>query len=60
MVITASFSAGRTALEVLERVLEAGVGIVQLREKDLGGREATTGCWNAADGLERRGFVDYR
>ena len=39
VVITESFSAGRTALEVLERVLDAGVGIVQLREKDLGGRE---------------------
>ena len=39
VVITASFCAGRTALEVLDRVLEAGVGIVQLREKDLGGRE---------------------
>jgi thiamine-phosphate pyrophosphorylase len=39
VVITASFCAGRTALEVLDRVLDAGVGIVQLREKDLGGRE---------------------
>ena len=39
VVITESFCAGRTALEVLDRVLDAGVGIVQLREKDLGGRE---------------------
>ncbi len=39
VVITTSFCAGRTALEVLDRVLDAGVGIVQLREKDLGGRE---------------------
>jgi thiamine-phosphate pyrophosphorylase len=39
VVITESFSAGRTALEVLDGVLAAGVGIVQLREKDLGGRE---------------------
>jgi thiamine-phosphate pyrophosphorylase len=35
VVITEAFCAGRTALEVLDRVLEAGVGIVQLREKDL-------------------------
>ncbi len=39
VVITASFCAGRTSLEVLARVLDAGVGIVQLREKDLGGRD---------------------
>ncbi len=39
VVITESFSAGRTALEVLDQVLDTGVGIVQLREKDLGGRE---------------------
>lgn len=39
VVITESFCAGRTALEVLARVLDAGVEIVQLREKDLGGRE---------------------
>jgi thiamine-phosphate pyrophosphorylase len=39
VVITESFSAGRTSLEVLDRVLDAGVGIVQLREKDLGGRD---------------------
>ncbi|MCL4501650.1 MAG: thiamine phosphate synthase [Deltaproteobacteria bacterium] len=39
VVITESFCAGRTALEVLARVLEAGVGIVQLREKDLFGCE---------------------
>ncbi|MCX5890367.1 MAG: thiamine phosphate synthase [Deltaproteobacteria bacterium] len=39
VVITESFCAGRTSLEVLARVLDAGVGIVQLREKDLGGRD---------------------
>ena len=39
VVITESFCAGHTSLEVLDRVLDAGVGIVQLREKDLGGRE---------------------
>ncbi len=39
VVITESFCAGRTALEVLDLVLDAGVGIVQLREKDLGSRE---------------------
>jgi thiamine-phosphate pyrophosphorylase len=35
VVITEAFCAGRTALEVLDHVLAAGVGIVQLREKDL-------------------------
>ena len=35
VVITEAFCAGRSALEVLDAVLEAGVGIVQLREKDL-------------------------
>lgn len=39
VVITESFCAGRTSLEVLDMVLAAGVEIVQLREKDLGGRE---------------------
>ena len=35
VVITESFCAGRTALDVLDAVLDAGVGIVQFREKDL-------------------------
>ena len=35
VVITEAFCAGRTALAVLDQVLAAGVGIVQLREKDL-------------------------
>lgn len=39
VVITESFCAGRTALEVLDRVLEAGVGVVQLREKQVDDRE---------------------
>jgi thiamine-phosphate pyrophosphorylase len=38
VVITAAFCAGRTALTVLDRVLAAGVGLVQCREKDLEGR----------------------
>jgi thiamine-phosphate pyrophosphorylase len=39
VVITESFCAGRTSLAVLDQVLAAGVGIVQLREKDLSGRD---------------------
>jgi thiamine-phosphate pyrophosphorylase len=35
VVITEAFCAGRRALEVLDNVLTAGVGLVQLREKDL-------------------------
>ena len=35
VVITAAFCAGRSALTILEQVLAAGVGIVQMREKDL-------------------------
>lgn len=35
VVITEAFCAGRSPLEVLDRVLEAGVRIVQLREKEL-------------------------
>ena len=38
VVITEVFCAGRTSLTVLDQVLAAGVGIVQLREKDLEGR----------------------
>jgi thiamine-phosphate pyrophosphorylase len=37
VVITAAFCAGRTSLTVLDQVLAAGVGLVQLREKDLDG-----------------------
>lgn len=39
VVITESFCAGRTALAVLDQVLEAGVGVVQLREKQVDDRE---------------------
>jgi thiamine-phosphate pyrophosphorylase len=35
VVITEAFCAGRTSLTVLDKILAAGVGIVQLREKDL-------------------------
>jgi len=35
VVITEAFCAGRTALEVLEKTLAAGVGVVQLREKEM-------------------------
>ncbi len=38
VVITGAFCAGREPLAVLDAVLAAGVGIVQLREKDLEGR----------------------
>ncbi len=38
VVITQAFCAGRSGLTVLDQVLAAGVGIVQLREKDLADR----------------------
>jgi thiamine monophosphate synthase len=38
VVITEAFCAGRTALEVLAKALEAGVRLVQMREKDMDGR----------------------
>jgi len=38
VVITSAFCAGRSALEVLDLCLAAGVRLVQLREKELGGR----------------------
>jgi thiamine-phosphate pyrophosphorylase len=38
VVITQAFCAGRPGLAVLDQVLAAGVGIVQLREKDLADR----------------------
>ena len=38
VVITQAFCAGRRGLAVLDQVLAAGVGIVQLREKDLSDR----------------------
>jgi thiamine-phosphate pyrophosphorylase len=37
VVITTAFCGGRTALAVLEETLAAGVKIVQMREKELGG-----------------------
>lgn len=39
VVITESFCAGRPAVEVLDRVLEAGVRLVQLREKECSDRD---------------------
>lgn len=39
VVITEAFCAGRSAIEVLEGVLAAGVTLIQLREKDLSDRE---------------------
>lgn len=39
VVITEKLCAGRSALDVLEKTLAAGVLLVQLREKDLPGRE---------------------
>jgi thiamine-phosphate pyrophosphorylase len=39
VVITEQFCAGRSSLDVLDAVLEAGVKLVQFREKDLPGRE---------------------
>jgi thiamine-phosphate pyrophosphorylase len=39
VVITEAFCAGTSALEVLAKVLEAGVGLVQMREKELDGRQ---------------------
>ncbi len=38
VVITESFCAGRSALEVLAQVLEAGVRLVQVREKEMSDR----------------------
>ena len=39
VVITESFCGGRPALEVLDAVLDAGVRLVQFRDKDLDGRD---------------------
>jgi len=39
VVITEQFCAGRSSLDVLDAVLDAGVKLVQFREKDLPGRE---------------------
>jgi thiamine-phosphate pyrophosphorylase len=38
VVITESFCAGRSSLEVLEKTLAAGVRLVQMREKEMDGR----------------------
>ena len=43
-VITESFCAGRSALDVLDGVLQAGVGLVQIREKDLSGQALFERC----------------
>ena len=43
-VITESFCGGRPALEVLDACLEAGVGLVQYREKGLDGRALYEGA----------------
>ena len=48
VVITEAFCAGRTSLMVLDLVLAAGVGLVQLREKDLEGRAFMSWRWNSA------------
>jgi len=50
VVITEAFCAGRTSLTVLDQVLAAGVGIVQLREKDLTDR----GLYELAREFRRR------
>jgi len=42
VVITQSFCAGRPALEVLDAVLDAGVRLVQFREKNIEGRDLYT------------------
>ncbi len=42
VVITESFCAGRASLEVLQACLDAGVRLVQLREKELSDRELFT------------------
>jgi thiamine-phosphate pyrophosphorylase len=39
VVITEAFCTGRTALEVLTRALDAGVRLVQMREKDMDGQQ---------------------
>ena len=44
VVITESFCEGRAALEVLDAVLDAGVRLVQFREKDLEGAELYRRC----------------
>ncbi|NIA16106.1 MAG: thiamine phosphate synthase [Nitrospiraceae bacterium] len=43
-VITESFCGGRSALDVLDAVLQAGVGLVQIREKDLCGQALFERC----------------
>lgn len=53
VVITESFCAGRPALDILRAVLEAGVGIVQLREKELDDRVLFDRCLAFRD-LTRR------
>lgn len=50
VVVTESFCGGRSALDVLDAVLDAGVRLVQFREKDLDGREL---CCRAAQFRER-------
>ena len=44
VVITESFCQGRTALDVLDAVLDAGVRLVQFREKDIEGAELYQRC----------------
>ncbi len=44
VVITQDFCAGRSSLEVLEEVLQAGVRIVQFREKDMDDGEMLGRC----------------
>lgn len=44
VVITESFCGGRSAISVLDAVLEAGVKVVQLREKDIDGGDMYRRC----------------
>ena len=44
VVITESFCEGRTALQVLDAALDAGVRLVQFREKDLNAAQLYTRC----------------
>ena len=55
VVITESFCGGRSALDVLDAVLDAGVRLIQFREKNLDGGEL---CRSAAQFRERTAHHD--
>lgn len=57
VVITEAFCAGRSALAVLDAVLAAGVRLIQLREKDLGGRELYERACQFRDRTRRTGAL---